>query len=115
MQRAKINLEYSSWEEIMFGFLQGSTLGPLLFNIFLCELFLIMDNIDIASYADVNTPNTTRNSIEKVIEKLENASKPLFQWFSGNQITTNPDKCQFSCSSNNEASLTIENKKIQNS
>ena len=52
MQRTKVNSEYSSWEEIMFGVPQG----PLLFNIFTCDLFFIMENIDTASYADDNTP-----------------------------------------------------------
>ena len=33
---------------------QGSILGHILFNIFLCDLFL--HNIDIAIYADDNTP-----------------------------------------------------------
>ena len=109
MQRTKINTEFSSWEEILFGVPQGSILGPLLFNIFLCDLFLIMDNIDCASYADDNTPYTTGCSIEEVIEKLENASKVLFQWFSDNQMKANPDKCHFLCSSNTEVSLNVEN------
>ena len=78
MQRTKINSEYSSWEEILFGVPQGSILGPLLFNIFLCDLFLIMENIDIASYADDNTPYTAGNSMEEVIQKLENAAKNDF-------------------------------------
>ena len=51
MQRTKINSEYSYWEEILFGVPQWSILGPLLFNIVLCDLFFIMENIDIASYA----------------------------------------------------------------
>ena len=115
MQRTKINSEYSSWEEILFGVPQGSILGPLLFNIFLCDLYLIMENIDIASYADDNTPYTTGNSLEEVIQKLENAAKTLFQWFSDNQMKANPDKCHFLCNSNSEVSLTIETQKIKNS
>ena len=99
----------------MFGVPQRSILRPLLFNIFLCDLFLIMENIDIASYADDNTPYTTGNSIEEVIQKLENAAKTLFEWFSDSQIKANPDKCHFLCSSNSEVSLTIENQKIENS
>ena len=97
MQRTKINSEYSSWEEIMFGVPQGSILGAPLFNIFLCDLFLIMENIDIASYADDNTPYTKGNSIEEIIQKLENAAKTLFQWFSNNQMKTKPDKGHYLC------------------
>ena len=115
MQRTKINSEHSSWEEIMFGVPQWSILGPLLFNIFLCDLFLIVENIDIASYADDNTSYTTGNSIEETIRKLENAAKTLFQWFIDNQMKATPDKCHFLCNSNSEVSLTIETLKIKNS
>ena len=55
-QRAKINSVYSCWEEIIFAVPQGSILGPLLFNIFLCDLFYMMSDTDFASYADDNTP-----------------------------------------------------------
>ena len=85
MQRTKINSEYSFWEEIMFRVPQGSILGPLLFNIFLCDLFLTMYNNGFANSADNNrTPYTTGNSITEVTENLENALKTLFQWFSDN-------------------------------
>ena len=55
--RVKIDHFYSSWEEILFGVPQGSILGPLLFNIFVCDLFDFIDNgVNIESYADDTTP-----------------------------------------------------------
>ena len=54
-QRTKINTAYSSWEEILFGVPQGSISRPLLFNIFVCDLFLIMNKVDFSSYADDDT------------------------------------------------------------
>ena len=38
------------------GVSQGLILGPLLFSIYLCDIFLLTSNIDMASYADATTP-----------------------------------------------------------
>ena len=114
-QRTKINTEYRSWEEFLFGVSQGSILGPLLFNIFFCNLFLIMNNTKLTSYADDNTPYAVGNNMEELIAKLQNASKTLCESFSDNQMKPNPDKCNFICSTSKKVSLIVENKEINNS
>ena len=65
-QRTKVNLLYSPWEEILLVVPQGSILGPLLLNIFLYDLFLMMNETDFASYVDDNMPYKTANTIGEV-------------------------------------------------
>ena len=41
-QRTKADSIYCSWEAMLSEVPQGSTLGPLSFNIFMCDMFLIL-------------------------------------------------------------------------
>ena len=114
-QRTKINSNYSSWEEILLGVPQGSILGPLLFNIFLCDIFFVVSQTDFAAYADDNTPYVEGNNIDEVINMLENDSIQLFKWFSDNQMKANKDKCHLIVSSNVKVSMKIDSKEVENS
>ena len=68
----------NSWMETVSGVPQESVIGPLLVNIFLADLLFIVNSMDIANYADDNTPYATVNDIDSLIALLEEASNSLF-------------------------------------
>ena len=92
-QRTKIGNEYSSWKERISGVPQGSILGPLFFNIHLCDLFFIIEKFDIANFADGNTPYVTGDNISSFVKLLEEVACAIFQWFQDNEMKANADKC----------------------
>ena len=57
-------------------------------------MFFMIDNIDIATYADNNTSYSVGSQCNLEI-KLQKASVKLFKWFYENRLKANQDKCHF--------------------
>ena len=53
-QRTKVGSAYRKWSKIRCGIPQESILGPLFFNIFINDIFMITEHSDICSFADDN-------------------------------------------------------------
>ena len=94
-QRCKIDDTFSDWQKLIAGVPQGSILGPLLFNIFINDLFLIIENCTLCNYADDNTLYACRQNLDDVIVALQKDFCKLSEWFHNNSMVLNPEKCYF--------------------
>ena len=112
-QRVKINETFSCWKDIEHGAPQESILGPLLFNIYLCDLFYFFEDLDIASYADGTTIYTVKENKEPVINMLEASSLPLFTWFNNNFMKANSDKSHILLSCSEPSTTLIDGYSIE--
>ena len=91
---------------------QGSILGPLLFNIFINDIFYFISDISIANYADDNTPYTTEKSITSLLETLEVETNVLLDWLRTNEMRQNEDKSHLLVINQENVSVTLGNEDI---
>ena len=69
-QRVRLNNTISEWIDTLSGVPQGSIIGPRLFHMFLCDLFILLHDIPVANYADGNAPYCTGLKVLDVPIKL---------------------------------------------
>ena len=86
----------------------------ILFNIFLMDLFFVVRDIHIASYADDSTLFTVENNTDNVNPFLEQIPDALFNWFKNNRLKNNVDKCHVSVSTNKPIGIKIGDYTIDN-
>ena len=91
-QRVKVNGAFSEWQETKLGVPQGSVLGPLLFNIYINDLFYLLKDTDICNYADDTTIFVCDNQLENIQNRLEQDALKLSGWFRENYMKLNDDK-----------------------
>ena len=92
-QMVRVNCSFSMWTQTSLGVPKGSVLGPLLFNIYLNDLFLFLEKTEVCNYADDTTIYTCGPNVENVVAKLMNDVFAISEWFPNNRIKLNEDKC----------------------
>ena len=94
-QRVKVCNTRSDWVELKKGVPQGSILGPLLFNIFMNDMFYFLEKCDLYNYADDNSVTNSAPDLNDVIRSLRLDCRNAIQWFIENGMQANPEKFQF--------------------
>ena len=80
-QRTKIGSSFSSWCDINTGVPQGSILGPILFNIFINDLFFFITKSEVCNFADDNTLYSCNKNLEHVFSDLKYDPRNVLDWF----------------------------------
>ena len=90
-------------------------MGPLLFNIFLCDLLLSTESNYFTNYADDTIPYVIGNEAEEVVSELKTIAEKLFIWFVQNEMKANLDKCHLLLSTTEEFNFQTSETVIHNS
>ena len=92
-QRTIINKSFSKCTNLLQSAPQGSVLGPLLFDIYLNDLFFLVDYTEVCTFADDTTFLACDKDLEFLINRLKHDSFLAIDWFQNNYMKLNKDKC----------------------
>ena len=88
---------------------QGSILGPLLFNLFMNDIFYFMDKAKLANYADDTSTYISDEAIFPLLHALKSETEVVLEWFRVNEMKSNGDKCHLIVAENEHRPSYISN------
>ena len=107
-QRTKVDNKFSSWSELLQGVPQGSILGPLLFNIYLNDLFYFITDTNVCNYADDNCLYAVDHYLNNLVHRLEKETDICAKWYYWNYMSLNGSKCHFLVGGIKDITLSIQ-------
>ena len=70
-------------------------MGPIRFNIFINDIFVVVEKSEIWNFADDNTLHSHGSNLPLILSNLEHDMRNLLYWFKINSLKANPGKFQF--------------------
>ena len=95
LQQVKVGDAVSSWEFNRRGIPQGSLLGPLLFNVFLNDLYYFITRVKLNAYTDDQKLSSSDSGHVALYNKFNDELCIAVDWFKHNGLMAKPEKCQW--------------------
>ena len=97
-QRTKVNTSFSSWSKLFLGVPQGSVLGLILFNIYVNDLFYLIEMTDVCNYDNDTTFHACDLDLKSLDTRLKHDAVLAIEWFESNYMMLNQDNGHFQLS-----------------
>ena len=95
VQYTIVNGMRSSNRKIECGVPQGSTLGPLLFVIYINDLAECLEECNVSLYADDTCIYTEHRNAKSAVDTLNKELSVINHWLKVNKLVLNTNKCEF--------------------